>query len=370
MPVITASTVLPLMNKTSAFAPMLEVTRGQVVECVHYGAAAVVNTDGDLLAWYGDPQTIVFLRSSAKPFQALPFVERNGLSIFKFTPRETSFICASHAGSDMHVQTAVGIQARIGLTESDLQCGTHMPEDLEAFTALMRSGERPTPNRHNCSGKHTGMLAHARMRSLPLETYLELDHPIQKDILSTFGEMCSVEPQNIEIGIDGCSAPNFAIPLYNAALGFARLADPRGLEIHRAQACQEITAAMTSHPKMVAGYGKFDTRLMEVGRGRLVVKGGAEGYQAVGLLPGVLAPNSPGIGIVVKISDGDISLRKPDQSTYHRARPAVMLEILRQLGALDESQLAELAEFGPLRPVLNNRNLAVGERRPAFELHR
>lgn len=358
------------MNNTAAFAPMLEVTRGRIVECIHHGAAAIVNSAGELLAWYGNPQTVVFLRSSAKPFQALPFVERDGPRAFGFTSREISFICASHVGSEMHVQTAASLQARIDVEEAHLQCGTHMPEDLEAFTALMRSGEKPTPNRHNCSGKHTGMLAHARLRSLPLDTYLEPDHPIQKDILSTFGEMCSVESQDIELGVDGCSAPNFAIPLYNAALGFARLADPRGLEPRRTQACQEITSSMIRHPELVAGYGKFDTRLMETGRGRLVVKSGAEGYQAVGLLPGALSPSSPGIGIVLKISDGDISLRKPDQSTYHRARPAVMLEILRQLGALDENQLAGVAEFGPLRPVLNNRNLIVGERRPAFDLQR
>lgn len=354
----------------AVFAPLLEVTRGRLVECIHYGAVAVVGANGSLLAQYGDPQAVVFLRSSAKPFQALPFVERDGPGNYGFTQRELAFICASHVGSDMHAQTAAGIQARIGVDESHLQCGTHMPEDLQAFTTLVRSGQKPTPNRHNCSGKHTGMLAHAHMRNLPLENYLDLDHPIQKDILSTFGEMCSAELQEIEIGIDGCSAPNFAVPLYNAALGYARLADPRGLERRRSQACQEIATAMMRHPEMIAGYGKFDTRLMEVGHGRIIVKGGAEGYQAVGLLPGALAPNSPGIGIVLKILDGDIALRKPDQSTYHRARPAVMLEILRQLGVLDQEQLAELAEFGPVCPVLNNRNLTVGERRPAFELQR
>jgi len=350
--------------------PVLEVTRGQVVECIHFGAAAVVDAQGNLLASCGNTKMVAFLRSSAKPLQCLPFVERNGPRAFGLTERELALLCASHTGSDLHVQTVAGIQAKAGINEADLQCGTHLPEDAEAFKAAVCGGSPLTPNRHNCSGKHSGMLAHARLRGLPLETYLDMSHPIQQDILATLCEMCAINVQKVKIGIDGCSAPNFAIPLYNAALGYARLADPASLPTERARACRQITAAMSRYPEMVAGYGKFDTRLMEVGGGKIISKGGADGYQAVALLPGALGADSPGIGIVLKISDGDAALRNKDLTTYHRARPAVMLEILRQLGALDESQLAQLAEFGPINPVLNNRGLVVGERRPVFELQR
>lgn len=356
------------MNEITGLAPMLEVTRGRLVECIHFGAAAVVDSQGRLLAHYGNAQWMAFLRSSAKPFQCLPFVERDGPQAFGLTERELAVLCASHTGGDLHVQTVTAIQAKVGIGEVHLQCGTHLPEDREAFKAIVCDGAPLTPNRHNCSGKHTGMLAHAHLRGLPLETYLDLNHPVQQDILATLSEMCDIGLQDVEIGIDGCSAPNFAIPLYNAALGYARLADPLSLPPQRAGACRRITAAMTRHPEMIAGPGKFDTRLMEVADGRIISKGGAEGYQAVALLPGALAPDSPGIGIVLKISDGDAALRKSDLTTYHRARPAVMLEILRQLGALNRSQLAELAEFGPISPVLNNRERVVGERRPTFEL--
>ncbi len=357
-------------NSLTALTPMLTVTRGQVVECIHFGAVAVVDARGNLLAFCGNAEMTAFLRSSAKPFQCLPFVERGGPQAFNLSERELALLCASHAGSEMHVQTVAAIQSKAGIDEANLQCGTHLPEDVEAFKAIV-CGSRPlTPNRHNCSGKHTGMLAHARLRGLPLETYLDLSHPIQQDILATLCEMCSINIQEVKIGIDGCSAPNFAIPLYNAALGYARLADPASLPVERARACQQVTAAMSRYPEMVAGHGKFDTRLMEVGGGRIISKGGADGYQAGALLPGALGPDSPGVGIVLKIADGDTALRNSDLSAYQRARPAVMLEILRQLGALDESQLAELAEFGPVRPVLNNRGLIVGERRPVFELQR
>lgn len=349
---------------------MLEVTRGQIVESVHFGAAAVVDSDGNLLAWYGDARLRAFLRSSAKPFQCLPFVENNGPQAFGLTPRELALICASHVGSEMHVRTVAGIQAKAGVEETHLQCGTHMPEDGEALKSLLCTGQKPTPNRHNCSGKHSGMLAHARLRNLPRETYLDLSHPVQQDILSTVCALCDVDPAEVEIGVDGCSAPNFAIPLYHAALGYARLADPVMLPPARARACRQITSAMMAHPEMVAGEGKFDTCLMRAGGGRVLSKGGAEGYQAVALMPGALAPDSRGVGIVLKISDGDIGLRDANFGVYHRARPAVMLEILRQLGALDENLMTELAEFGPTRPIYNNRGLLVGQSRPAFELQK
>jgi L-asparaginase II len=349
-------------------APLLEVTRGNIVESVHYGSIAVVEASGKLIASYGDPQTVTFLRSSAKPFQALPFVERGGVEYFGLSTRQLAIACASHEGSDMHVQTVEEIQKKVGLQESQLQCGVHLPSDVEAFKSLMRADKQPTPNRNNCSGKHTAMLAHARMRGLSLENYLDIDHPIQQDILASFAEMCGIPIQEVELGTDGCSAPNFAVPLVRAALAMARLCDPRGLTEARGSACRKITSAMTSHPEMVSGYGEFDERLMRVGMGRIVCKRGAEGYQLIGLLPGALRPDSPGIGIALKVSDGDASRMALDLTHSTRVRPAVTLEILRQLGALSSEQEQALAAFGPVKPVKNHRGIVTGQSRPVFEL--
>ena len=350
------------------FLPLFELTRGRIVESIHYGAIAVVDSTGKLLFSFGDPQTVAFLRSSAKPFQALPFFERGGPASLGLTQKEQALICASHEGSDEHVKTAQSIQAKAGIRESDLQCGVHMPGDAAAYKALIRSGEKPTPNRNNCSGKHSGMLAHAKMRGLPLETYLDFDHPIQKDILDGFAGMCSLRPEEVELGIDGCSAPNFAAPLYNAALAFARLVDPHGLPPARADACHAITAAMMGSPEMISGRGEFDCRLMQNGRGRIVSKRGAEGFQAIGLLPGALGPDSPGVGIAFKVSDGDLLFRTINIEPLNRVRPAVTLEILHQIGALNTAQMQDLAEFGPVLPIKNHRGIVVGESRPAFKL--
>ena len=348
--------------------PLFEVTRGNLVESVHYGSIAVVDSNGKLISSYGDPKTVAFLRSSAKPFQVLPFVERGGVEYFGLTPRELSVSCASHEGSDMHVKTVEGIQKKIGVDESALQCGIHMPGDVESFKSLIIHNKQPTPNQNNCSGKHTAMLAHAKMRVLPLENYLDINHPIQQDILATFAEMCLLPMKEVELGTDGCSAPNFAVPLTNAALAMARLCDPRELSQERASACRKITSAMTTYPEMISAYGEFDEQLMRVGEGKIVCKRGAEGYQLIGLLPGVLKPDSPGLGIALKVSDGDASRMSFDLVHFARVRPAVTLEILRQLGVLSSQQEQALISFGPVKPITNHRGLITGQSRPVFEL--
>ena len=348
--------------------PLLAVTRGRIVESVHLGSIAVVDSTGTLIASYGDPQGVAFLRSSAKPFQVLPFVERGGVEHFGFTPRELALACASHEGSDMHVQAVLQLQRKVGIEECDLQCGIHMPGDVDEFKSLIVHDRKPTTNHNNCSGKHTAMLAHAKMRGLPLEGYLDIGHPVQQDILATFAEMCKVPAGQVELGTDGCSAPNFAVPLYNAALAMARMCDPRHLSERRASACHAITSAMTAHPEMVSGYGEFDEQLMRVGNGKFVCKRGAEGYQIIGLAGGVLGADSPGVGIAIKVLDGDASRLGSGLESTNRVRPAVTVEILRQLGVLSPEQEQALAGFGPEKQIRNHRGIITGESHPVFRL--
>jgi L-asparaginase II len=353
---------------TPSYVPLYTIGRGKIVESIHNGAIAVVDINGKLIAWMGDPHAATFLRSSAKPFQALPFLERGAQAIYDLTPREIALACASHSGTDEHVAVARSMQLKTGISEADLLCGVHPPYDDATAEAMRERKEMPTPNRNNCSGKHTAMLAFAHLRqqdrpdSGDALAYIDIRHPIQQEILHTFAAMCAVPVENVETGIDGCSAPNFAVPLYNAALAYARLCDPEAGEVtghERADACHIITSAMMFNADMVGGPGRFDTCLMEAAQGRLLVKGGAEGFQAIGVMPGALYPESPALGIAIKISDGD---------QKSRARPAVALEVLRQLGAIRQNELDMLVEFGPVSPVENLRRLVVGECRPVFQL--
>lgn len=346
--------------------PILELIRGKVVESTHFGSIVVVDSIGKILHSHGDPDTVAFLRSSAKPFQALPFVEQGGVEHFSYTQAELALSCASHETSQMHIDTVQGMQLKIGIQEKYLQCGPHLPGDAKKLREVIKNGIPPTANFNNCSGKHTTMLAFAKMRGLPLENYLDFDHPIQKDILKTFSEMCGMEVEKIELGIDGCSAPNFAVPLVNAALGMARLCDPRELSKARAAACQKITDAMTSHPEMVSNYGEFDCELIKTAEGKIITKRGAEGFQIIGLMPGIYGER--GVGIAFKVTDGDRSTMNDELETSSRVRPATTLEILKQLKALSEAQLQSLAKFGPEKTLKNYAGLVTGKSKPAFKL--
>lgn len=348
----------------SSYQPLLEVIRGETVESIHFGAIAAVDADGQLLAWYGDPDTVTFTRSSAKPFQALPFIESGGAEAYRLIPQEIALLCASHSGTDEHVQVLKSIQAKTRVKEEELLCGVHEPYHQPTAEAMRARGEQPTPNRNNCSGKHTGMLAYTRLLKLeptPKITYVDMLHPIQQDILRAVAEISDIAADQIKLGIDGCSAPVFALPLRNAALAYARLCDPADLPPTRAAACRTIYAAMTAYPNMVGGPTSFDTRLMEAAEGRVLSKGGAEGFLAMGLPPGTLGRGSRGVGIVFKVADGDLS---------GRVRPAVALEILRQLGAASSPVFEKLVDYGPQFIVYNRRHLAVGRVRPCFSLER
>lgn len=346
--------------------PLLELTRGNVVEAIHRGSIAVVSADGNLLNSYGDPNTVAFLRSSSKPFQVLPFVEAGGVEHYNYTQPELALSCASHDTAQIHLDAVVGMQKKIGIEENQLQCGPHLPSDASKLRDVIQQNITPTSNFNNCSGKHTSMLAFAKMRGLSLENYLAIDHPIQQDILHTLADMCRIDAKDIQLGTDGCSAPNFALPLYHSALGMARLCDPRELPHARASACKKIIDAMTSHPEMISNFGEFDCELMKTGAGKIVTKRGAEGFQIIGIMPGVI--HERGVGIAIKVSDGDKSSMNNQLESNSRVRPPVTLEILRQLGALTEVQMQALAAFGPEKILKNYAGLVTGKLYPTFKL--
>ena len=355
----------------NAYEPVLEVWRGPIVESLHLGAVAVVRSDGVLTHSYGDPQAVTYVRSAAKPFQLLPFVELGGPEHFQLTEQELAILGASHDGTDAHVTVLERIQAKTGITEADLKCGAHPPYHGPSEKALWLRGQSPSQNHHNCSGKHTMMLALAKMLGAPQENYLEIEHPVQQLILKTFSEMVSMPQEQVILGLDNCSAPVFAVPLYNAALGFARLVDPDCLPAKRAAACRQITKAMTNYPEMIAGRGTFDTTLMEISRGKLITKAGAEGFQGTGLFPETIPGVSKGFGLVVKIAEGDISghFRENSESAEGRARPVVTIEALRQLEALSPGEIHSLTAFDR-RVQYNWRKLEVGSFVPAFSLEK
>jgi L-asparaginase II len=340
------------------YQPLVEVTRGKMVESIHFGAFCVVDHNGRLLAHAGSPDLVSYPRSSLKPLQVLPLIEEGGAETFGLTGEEIAIMCGSHAGTLQHVAVLESLHEKIGVTGADLACGVHWPYDTETREAMKLAGEEPTVFNHNCSGKHSGMLAYARLRGFSTQNYLDPSHPVQVAIRKAVGEMVSVAPDQMPMGIDGCSAPVYGMPMRNMAQAVAKLADPAGLGGLREEACRTVTSAMIEHPFMVAGPHQFDTDLMSAAGGKLFSKGGAEGYQIIGVLPGVISNHAPGLGIAIKVSDGD---------ARGRARQAISLTILDWLGVLTADEDNLLADYGNV-PVKNWRKLEVGEVRPAFSL--
>jgi len=326
---------------------LVKVYRNELVESIHRGSVAVVNKNGDLLYYVGDPYYVTYMRSSAKPLQAIPAVESGALEKYGINERELATIVASHSGEDIHIETVSSILNKIGLDETYLKCGIHMPYSKEAMKKLILKREEPTPIYNNCSGKHSGMLLLAKMKSYPLEKYYEREHPVQKEILKTMKYITKCE--KIKIGIDGCGVPVFGMPLYNMALGFARLTNPEDLERTKKEAAEKIVHAMQSYPENVAGTKRFDTDLMKTTK-KVIGKNGAEGVYCLGVL-------NKGIGIALKIDDG-----------AKRAKTPVIIEILKKLNILNRKELETLKNYHiPLSK--NHQGKIVGKIVPEFDLH-
>ncbi len=341
---------------------LVEVTRGDRVESRHRGSVALVAPDGQLLASYGDPDELVFIRSAAKPFQLAPFVASGRFDAYDFpAPTEAlAIFAASHSGEDRHVRTVQALLREGGLTRDVLACGVHAPFDVETAQRLIRDGEPLTPLRHNCSGKHAGMALHAKAAGWPIATYWQPDHPIQQLALDTVAAVSGVDRSAVATATDGCGVVSFGIPLRGLALAFARLADPSGVsDTALRTALERIRDAMMAHPELVAGERRrLDTALMRAAPGRLVSKAGAEGVAAIALMDGAGGRFGSAAGLAIKIEDGDAS---------NRARNVVSCHALRELGVLEESDLERLAEYAS-PPILDPRGDPAGEVRAAFEL--
>ena len=344
---------------------LVEVMRGGRLESEHRGAIAVVDAAGKLIAHAGDPDLVTYLRSSAKPFQLLPLVESGGADRLGLSDRELAIVAGSHSGEPRHVETVQSILGKIGLTEDALQCGAHVPFNAESARALRDSGRAPTPIYNNCSGKHAGMLAQAIDRGLSTHDYLDPNHPVQGNICQALADLAGVSFDQVGVGVDGCSAPCFALSLRSAALAFANLASlppfteggrEGGQADRRCAALARIANAMMTYPEMVAGEGRLDTDLMRAAKGRVVCKGGAEGFHGIGLMS---ADGRPAWGIALKIGDGD----------GQRGGHPVVIEVLRQLGVLDDAALAALQSYRGW-VVTNHRGLEVGEVRTNFTLRK
>lgn len=322
--------------------PMVELWRGGLLESTHLGHAVLCDETGQIVQAWGNPDRIIFPRSSCKMIQALPLVESGAADAAGLTPAHLALSCASHQGAALHVNMARDWLATLGLGEPDLRCGSHEPYDRTERDRLICDHEGPCQLHNNCSGKHSGFLTTTRhLRAGP--EYVQLDHPLQMAIRAATEEVCDETVAGW--GIDGCSAPNFAMSIAGLARAMAKFAVAREDGPVRERAMHRLARAMALHPELVAGEGRACTELMRAMGGRISIKTGAEAV-FIAIIP------ERRLGLALKIEDGN-----------SRASEAALVGLLSQLGVLEPGHPMAQKRLPAVQH--NCRGLAVGELRLA-----
>lgn len=323
-----------------AAAEMVELWRNGLLESTHRGHAVICDDTGAVVESWGDPERIIFPRSSCKMLQALPLLESGAADAVGLTDAHIALSCASHQGAALHVNMAKRWLADLGLAEPDLRCGSHEPYDREERDRLIIGHEGPCQLHNNCSGKHSGFLTVTQHLKAGPE-YVELDHPLQRAIKSATEEVTG--ETSAGYGIDGCSAPNFAMSVTALARGMAAFASGRDTGSVRERAMHRLTHSMAAHPELVAGQGRACTELMRAMGGRVAIKTGAEAV-FVAIIP------EKKLGVALKIEDGNA-----------RASEAALVAILTRLGVLDAAD--PMAQKRLPAPQINCRGTRTGELR-------
>lgn len=278
---------------------LVERYRGEVLESFHRGVICMVDDEGKIIFSEGDVNQICFPRSAMKFFQVMPLLESGAVEKFGFTMKEIALMCGSHNGEAAHVEGVEGILKKIGLSKDDLQCGCQYPTLTEDRNALIKSDTAPECVHNNCSGKHAGFLALCVYAGYDIKSYLDPEHPIHKMIKSVVAEMNEYPEEKLGLGLDGCSAPVFSLPVYNQALGYKNLVNPKQFSEKRQKSCKTIIEAVTTYPYMVAGKERYCTQLMEQCHNRIIGKTGADGVYSLAFI-------DEKIGCVIKIDDGQM----------------------------------------------------------------
>lgn len=323
-------------------APMAEIYRGAFLESAHVGHAVIARSDGEIVEAFGDPDQIILPRSSIKMMQALPLVESGAADTL--TQEQLALACASHSAELRHVERVSAWLEDLGLDEHSLCCGPQASLDKDLRHAMIRDGKAPTRLHNTCSGKHAGFLTLAKHMGAGLD-YVDPAHPVQTGAKAAIEDMCGEDSPGF--GIDGCSAPNFAISVAGFARGLARFASSKASTV-REKAAARLRHAMMTHPAMVAGNRRACTELMQAASIKFATKTGAEGvYSAI--IPELE------LGIALKISDG-----------ADRAAEVAIAALLVRVGALD-SKHPTVARYLE-RPIRNFDGLLTGAQKPAPHL--
>ncbi|MGR3761406.1 asparaginase [Roseobacteraceae bacterium NS-SX3] len=325
--------------------PMAEVWRGALLESLHLGHAVICDGSGQILRSWGNPAAVIYPRSSAKMIQALPLLTSGAAARYGLGSEQLALACASHNGAQIHTERVNAWLDQLGLSDDDFRCGPQEPADRPARDALIKADKSPCQVHNNCSGKHAGFLTLGQYLGTGPD-YIDIGHPVQQACLAAFEDATGMDSPGY--GIDGCSAPNFSTTVEGLARAMAWFATAQDRADRASEAAQQLVAAMTAHPELVAGEGRACTRLIRAMGGKVAVKTGAEAV-FVAIIP------EQRLGIALKVTDGAT-----------RASECAIAALLSGLGVLEPEHPAARSYMNA--PLLNRRGIDCGSIRPAAGL--
>ena len=318
------------------------VFRGEIEESIHFGAAAVVNSSGELIHAIGNPQLKTFPRSAIKFLQSVALIETGAAKAYHLDQRQLALACASHAGEQIHIDLVNDWLHQLGLNENNLACGADYPLEKHALYTVLKKGSDPRRSFHNCSGKHTGFLTVCKHLGYPVENYHLLDHPVQQLFVRNLSLFTRIDANQLIWEVDGCGFPAPSMKLTQTAYSMARFADPTTLPDAICEAVTTLHRALAKFPEYMSGTTNLATKVIKTTNGKVLIKIGAEGF-FIAVVP------EKKLGIALKVADGSV-----------RGAEFFIVDLLDELGLLDVDARQRLAD--ELNPeVLNSRGETVGK---------
>jgi len=327
----------------------VEVSRNNIRESAHRADIVVLNNKKQIIFSLGDPFKTTYMRSCAKSLQAIPVILDGCDKYFELNPAHIAITCGSHFGEEFHIKILKDFLDKIGLKKHNLLCGISTSRKKEYALKLARKNVKLSQLYNDCSGKHLGMLSLCVKNNYSIKNYIKINHPVQKRILNIFSKFAELDKNNIKIGIDGCSAPVFAIPLFNMAISFLNFVNPVNFPIKYQSACNKIYKSIVEHPEMISGTNGFCTELIKHTKGKLIGKIGAQGVYCVGV-------KNRNIAIALKVEDGSL-----------KAVPPIVIHILKNLNIINKREYKKLKNFHIVENI-NKSNEPVGKIKPCFRV--
>ncbi len=318
------------------------VTRGKIIESVHESKCIVKDYNYKTIFSTSNEGDLVYPRSAIKIFQAIPFINSKAYKKFKLSEKQIAISCASHYGEPEHLKVLNDWLIKIKIGKKILKCGIHNPLNIKSSNKLLLKGNRPHQLHNNCAGKHLGMLSGCIMNKMNLKDYVNFNHPYQKLIRESLEFFTECKIKNIQVGVDGCSAPQYAFPLNNISISMINLIKHFNETLQYSEEVRMLLNAVAKYPHLTGSRIKYDSHLMKITKGKMFSKWGAEGVL-------LFAHKEKKIGGAIKVKDGN-----------ERALPSVANEVFKKLSLLDKNESQELSIWSHQK-LTNHAKIKVGE---------